>query len=311
MLTLFTTAKAFEGHSGIIQRNALHSWKLLHPDVEVILFGDDAGAAEVCAELELRFEPHVERHESGMKYANHIFDRAQQIARHDMLCYSNCDIVLGPDFCEAVKKLRKLKQEYLMVGRRWDTDVNEAIDFSSPAWPSVIREKALHDNRPSDDWYLDYFVFRRGLFLHRVPELVIGRIYWDNWLVWFAGQNGAVLVDGTSAFVAIHQNHDYGYHKNGKAGIWNDELAQRNLELAGGSAHLYSIRQVNYQLATDGVRAKPKLEQWMKYAKSDWRNRVWHPFLNWSRPLRHAIGMRARPGSERKRDEQAGADKLT
>jgi hypothetical protein len=42
MLTLFTTAKPFEGHSGVIQRNALKSWKLLHPDIEIILFGDDA-----------------------------------------------------------------------------------------------------------------------------------------------------------------------------------------------------------------------------------------------------------------------------
>ena len=29
----------------------------------MILFGDDEGAAEVCAELGLRHEPHVERHE--------------------------------------------------------------------------------------------------------------------------------------------------------------------------------------------------------------------------------------------------------
>jgi hypothetical protein len=47
MLTFFTTAKPFVGHSGIIQRNALRSWKLLDPDVEVILFGDEEGAAEV------------------------------------------------------------------------------------------------------------------------------------------------------------------------------------------------------------------------------------------------------------------------
>jgi hypothetical protein len=32
MLTLFfTTAKPFVGHSGVIQRNALKSWKLWHP----------------------------------------------------------------------------------------------------------------------------------------------------------------------------------------------------------------------------------------------------------------------------------------
>jgi hypothetical protein len=51
MLTLFTTAKPFEGHSGVIQRNALKSWKLLHPDIEIILFGDDAGGAELAREL--------------------------------------------------------------------------------------------------------------------------------------------------------------------------------------------------------------------------------------------------------------------
>jgi hypothetical protein len=31
MLTLFTTAKPFLGHTSIIQRNALKSWTLLHP----------------------------------------------------------------------------------------------------------------------------------------------------------------------------------------------------------------------------------------------------------------------------------------
>ena len=47
MLTVFTTAKPFREHSGIIQRNALKSWTMLHPRVEVILFGDKEGAEEV------------------------------------------------------------------------------------------------------------------------------------------------------------------------------------------------------------------------------------------------------------------------
>ena len=59
MLTFFTTAKPFRGHDAVIQRNALKSWKLLHPDVEVILFGDEEGAAETCREFGLRHEPAV------------------------------------------------------------------------------------------------------------------------------------------------------------------------------------------------------------------------------------------------------------
>src|SRR5215469_1204546 len=105
MLTFFATAKPFHGHAGVIQRNALESWKRLAPDVEVILFGDEPGAAEVCVELALRHEPHVERHESGMKYLNYMFEQAQRIARHDYLCYSNCDIILMNDFMDAFRKI--------------------------------------------------------------------------------------------------------------------------------------------------------------------------------------------------------------
>ena len=89
MLTFFTTAKPFRGHEGIIQRNALQSWKLLHPDVEVILFGEDEGAAEVCTELGLRHEPEIIVNPSGAKRLDSIFGRAQQIVSHELLCYCN------------------------------------------------------------------------------------------------------------------------------------------------------------------------------------------------------------------------------
>jgi hypothetical protein len=56
MLTFFTTAKPFGGHNGIIQKNALKSWALLHPEVELILFGDEEGAAE-AAKRRIFFKP--------------------------------------------------------------------------------------------------------------------------------------------------------------------------------------------------------------------------------------------------------------
>jgi hypothetical protein len=41
MITFFTTPKPFRGHIGVIQRNAIESWKRIHPSAEVILFGDE------------------------------------------------------------------------------------------------------------------------------------------------------------------------------------------------------------------------------------------------------------------------------
>jgi hypothetical protein len=102
----------------------------LDPDVEVILFGDDEAAAELCAQLSRRHEPHVKRHERGMKYLNFMFERAQEIARHNYLCYANCETVLMKDFCAAFEKALAWQKHFFMVAQRWDTDITEPIDFS-------------------------------------------------------------------------------------------------------------------------------------------------------------------------------------
>src|SRR5438045_9350889 len=105
MLTFFTTAKPFVGHNGIIQKNALKSWALLHAEVEVILFGNEKGAAEAAKEAGLRHEPHIERNEFGTKRLDCMFYRAQAIARHGLLFLLNCDILLVRGFFGGVESV--------------------------------------------------------------------------------------------------------------------------------------------------------------------------------------------------------------
>src|SRR5712671_5642790 len=181
VITFFTTAKPFKGHAGIIQRNALASWKLLHPGVEIILFGNEEGAAEACSEFGLRHEPHVERDKSGMKYVGHIFERAQKIASYDELCYSNCDIILTGDFWRAFERIRHHSRPFLFIGKRWDVEVAQEIRFDCPNWEVELKSLALKQGRRREH-EIDYFLFRRGLF-RDIPQLVNGRIYWDYWLV--------------------------------------------------------------------------------------------------------------------------------
>ena len=47
--TFFAMPKAFRGHVGMIQRNAIGSWLRLTPRPEILLFGDDEGIAEFAA----------------------------------------------------------------------------------------------------------------------------------------------------------------------------------------------------------------------------------------------------------------------
>ena len=303
MLTIFTTAKPFRGHTAIIQRNALKSWTLLYPDVEIIVFGDDEGAAEVCARYGLRHEPHVERNEHGTKRLDYIFDRAQEIAKHQTLCYANCDILLLNDFCRAVERVRTAHPEFLMVGRRWDTDIVDGIDFCDAGWAEKVDQCAIAANQQKDWWWIDYFVFSRGLYRGKIPPLVIGRVFWDNWLIWRAITLGVPVADASAVVRAIHQNHDYSYHPLGKEGVFNDQQSKRNFEYAGGWKHLRIIADATEVLTVKGLRPSRK-RHWAGFSRSVregrrfLRYRLWNPvwflLLDITRPVRHALGLRAR-----------------
>ena len=287
MLTFFTTAKPFVGQSAIIQRNALESWKRLHSDVEVILFGDEAGVAEVCEQLGLRHEPHVERHESGMKYLNHMFKKAQGIARHNYLCYSNCDIVLMDDFIEACRRAVEWRHTFLLTSQRWDTDVREPIKFDLSDWQEILKRHAKATGRLQTPHFIDYFVFANGLY-DDVPPLVVGRSYWDWWLVWKALDEGAPVVDCTPFVVAVHQNHGYDYHPQGKKGTNEDALARRNVELAACGRHLRMLEDSTHRIDVNGlIRSTP-----LRALKFRTRHFLWKIFVQRTSALRRKLGLR-------------------
>lgn len=302
MLTLFTTAKPFVGHNGIIQRNALKSWKLLGRGVEVILFGDDEGAPEVARELKLRHEARVERSAQGTKRLDYLFERAQTLAQHEIVCYCNCDILLMDDFRRAVQQVALAREKFLMVGRRWDVNIAKEYAFEREDWQEELRSAALRSARQRGPEWIDYFVFRRGLYKGNMPPMVLGRVHWDNWLVWKAQKEGCAVVDASAAVVAAHQHHDYGYHPWGKQGVWNDEEAGNNYRLAGGWRHLRTIADADEVLPAVRLRANHAryLAAAKRYARQAGRTlrhqvaeRAWFWILEITRPVRTAAGLRS------------------
>jgi hypothetical protein len=223
-----------------------------------------------------------------------MFARAQDIARHEVLCYCNCDIILLPEFCEALERVRERHDRFLTVGRRWDTDIREALDFSDAAWGKRVKELAHARGVQQPAWSIDYFAFRRGLYA-QMPALVIGRVWWDHWLVWKARKENAAIVDASEVVTAVHQNHDYGYHPVGAKGVWTDEQAKENYELAGGRWHLLTIDDATHILGPHGERCNLR-RLWAPY----WRYLrpkvvpAWFAVLDLTRPLRRALGMQAK-----------------
>jgi hypothetical protein len=294
MITFFTTPKPFRGHIGVIQRNAIESWKRIHPSAEVILFGDEEGAAEAARELGVRHVPQVKRNSFGTPYLASILDGARELTRNFLLSYVNCDIVLLSDFRVALERLPVLNSSFLMAGQRWDTDVTEPLDFSRSDWQADLRQRALtaHHQRPPR--WIDYFVFSRGLYDQKTPPLVIGRAGFDSWMIWYARYAGARVIDASQVVVAVHQNHDYSHHPEGEKGIYEGEEARQNYAYMQGW-HYATLENATHRLTFRGVR--PNYHHWVVQAR---RKTValcyaaWFALLGLTRPLRSHLGLRQR-----------------
>lgn len=228
MLTFLTSPKSFTGHADNIQRNAIRSWLAVHPDVEVIIYGDGKNVGEACRELGVRHVPNTPCSPSGVPYFNGIVEHAQIYARYDIQCYLNCDILLTPHIVSAISCISF--SPYLIIGQR--IDLAEGVDLNiSTDWKQELEHLAdkglatLH--APTG---IDYFVFPRGMWDGLLP-LVIGRAGYDGALLAFCLRHRIPMVDGTLAIPALHQFHDYGHIEGAKFEVWRGKDAIDNISL--------------------------------------------------------------------------------
>src|SRR5689334_20434825 len=184
LIILFSAPKPFTNpHIAMIQRNAIQSWILL-PDVEVILLGEEAGLAEAARELGVKHIAHVARNESGTPLISSMFQLARENSNSDLLCIINADMILMPDFVEAVGRSRLQRDEFVLLSQRWDYDITSPLDFSA-GWQSQLREsvrKQNHLHRPAGS---DFFLFPKRCY-QDIPNFTIGRAGWDNWMIYKA-----------------------------------------------------------------------------------------------------------------------------
>jgi hypothetical protein len=162
------------------------------------------------------------------------------------------------------------------------------VDFARADWEARVERLARETGTLANEWCADYFVFRRG-FYKDLPPLVNGRNYWDNWLIWRAQSLGATVVDASRVVTVVHQNHDYGYHPGGESGVVNDPQTRNNYAIGKSGWHLRNIREVSHKLTLHGVQ-----RNWIGPAARVERafRPYWHGILNFSRPVRHPLGLR-------------------
>jgi len=281
-LAIFAMPKPFAGHIGMIQRNAILSWTRLSPQPDIFLFGEEAGTAEIAAELGLGHLRAIQRNAFGTPLLSDLLQRARAVTGSRVLCYVNCDIILLQALVEAVAEIQKKLSQFLAVAHRWEIELTQplAIDDGVPLQLGMLPAGA-----PGHHTAIDVFAFTREMYAE-VPALALGRAWFDQWLIKDALMRHIPVVDITHVARAIHQKHDYAHIAGGQRGAYGGDEAQQNLEIYGGVQHAYTLLDATHELLPGGAirrvrgrRGKFQVKQWL------WRN-----FVLRTAPLRRRLG---------------------
>ena len=265
LITIFAIPKPFDTNTDLIQRNAINSWSRLGPDVEVLLIGDETGIAQTAAELEVRHLGGIEFNQHGTPLVSSAFQIAHRETSSPFLVYCNCDVILMPDFVDAIKSLGAQEScpEFVAFGQRTDLKLEQEIDFDQQQQVEQLLLHCDRDGKPASNACKEYFIFNRELY-NDVPEFAIGRGNWDNWMIHFAKQQNIPAISLSDVVRVIHQEHDYSHTLTSASAkrlhcyVSGDE-ARQNMQLAGGR-HLISGSTPSWRLTTKGlVREKPFL----------------------------------------------------
>lgn len=262
MITIFTTAKPFIGQIKVNQINALRSWKATSPDVEILLFGAGEEFAEVAEELGIAHIPEVETSEQGTPLHNSMFALARAHGRYSVRAFISSDIILLDDFLPAIQRINMSR--FLMVGQRWDIDLNREIDFRNPAWAQRLRNEVKQRGILHPPAGSDYFVYR-GFIWDEMPPVVVGRAGEDNQLIYHCRASHVPVIDASDAVTVVHQNHDYRHHPQGVDGVWYGAEAQLNRQAASGLPIALTIVDADWRLSSKGLARNYCRGDWERY----------------------------------------------
>lgn len=263
LLTLFSSPKPFtDPKVALIQKNAIGSWVRL-PDIQVLLMGDEEGISRVASESGATHVPHVTTNAAGTPLISSMVHRAREHGDSRLLCIVNADMILMADFVEVARRALALGKSFVLLSRRWDLDVDAAMDFST-GWEERLRTGVrLHGqlHRPAGS---DFFLFPRACYVD-LPDFAVGRAGWDNWMICNARQHNWRVIDATASVMIVHQNHDYAHLPGGKPHYSAPETDE-NIRLAGGEPAIrYTILDATHCLV-DGklVRPRPSYLRFMR-----------------------------------------------
>ena len=223
LLTMFTTFR-YSSAKRYIYENTIRNWHMLSPDVIPILFtdvntSDQTSIAHYAAQQGWRVFPVPKTSPKGIPVLRHMYLEAQKKFNTTFYCYTNSDILFDRNLTNTIRFLKMSARgghidKLLVVGRRWNWHLEKNASLTELAAVGNYVKNSTMFSANAQDYFL---TARNGYPWATIPDFVVGRVGYDNWLVATALAKGIPVVDVTETVTALHQSGRDGDHAGWKA----------------------------------------------------------------------------------------------
>ena len=263
MITIYSTLKPhtpidpWHDRFETIQTNAINSWKQLK-DVEIIIFGNDNQTKDFCKKHDVTCSGVSTAWKTNAPYLNDMFKRVETLSSNNIFLYVSDDIIIFEDTIKAAENISNSSlSEFCGCSQRYDAPVHQLLDFNSNWIAECQKDKVL--GHPSAG---DYFIYSRGYWrtpsksiLKTIPPLVVGYLYCDDWLRWYASNVKKSLINMTERVLIIHPEHNHSYIKGDcdrvkewRENMKNSKYFKNNKKLASRYANGINVYNYNYNI---------------------------------------------------------------
>lgn len=232
LLTLFTTVGPGAASKPILPRT-LKNWAKFKPLFIPVLFTDDAESRALA--LKEGWEVLNVSHSAscGLPVIHSMFKDVMHSFNSKYYGYANSDILFTENFIHTLVAMDYSdleKNETFITGRRVNVvglSDEEVLNFSNISQSGRNRGTLFQISAE------DYFITGKGYKWDSGPDVVVGALGIDNWLVFDARASGNKVIDGTESITAVHQSLEntgnYQSHRS-KASQCNFEILQKYLK---------------------------------------------------------------------------------
>ena len=208
LITLFTTFQYYKDKIAYY-RNTIRIWGQLAPFVRPVLYyvhGEDLPRRVRPQARLVRVQMSEGEQGTDMPVLRSMFLHAQTINETTPFYgYANGDILFDRDLVttlEAVNRARNRFKQIFVIGQRIDYNFKRNQELRNLSTVSRLASAGkLHPSNAQD-----YFITTHSGFpWESIPDFVVGRVGYDNWLVATAINRNFSVIDVTATVTALHQ----------------------------------------------------------------------------------------------------------